>query len=576
MRLNKDFFLSNQQISFLGDGELGGKASGLEFINSILETKIDKEKFAEFEINIPKMIVIKTDVFDDFMRMNKLWNVVFSDKPDDRIALAFQKADLPFNILGDLRMIVNEIKLPLAIRSSSVLEDAINEPFAGTYKTKMIPNNQPDVDTRFRKLVEAIKYVYASTYFKASKKYINATKHEIEDEKMGVIIQEIVGNVCGEEFYPAISGVARSYNYYPTGGAHPEDGVVNLAFGLGKTIVDGGVSWAYTPMFPKIDPLFKSRKEMLKHTQLKYWSVNMGKPAEYNPIKETEYMFENHFMDADNDVTLKKIVSTYDVKNDRIWMGQSGEGPQILTFAPVLKTSIFPLNELVKELMKISEEVLTVPVEIEFAVTFPQNKGERYRFGFLQVRPMVVSSEEVEIHKNDMFGENILVSSSMVLGNGSISNIKDIIYVKPEMFNVKSTNVIANEIEQIDLKLGNENKQYLLIGFGRWGTTDPWAGIPVDWSQIASAKVIVEAAMENMNQEMSQASHFFHNVTSFKVCYFSVPNDGNSEINWQRLSEMIVVEETEFLKHVVCENPLSIKADGRTGIGLIKVGGLEN
>lgn len=572
MELNKKFFELDVPISYLGTGEIGGKANGLESINAVLKSKVDVKEFPEFNISIPKMIVIRTDVFDDFMQLNKLWEIALSDIPDDRIALAFQKADLPFNILGDLRMVVTEIKRPLAIRSSSMLEDAINEPFAGIYGTKMTPNNQPDVDTRFRKLVESIKYVYASTFFKSPKNYIKATKHKTEDEKMAVIIQEIVGEKHGDKFYPEISGVARSFNFYPTGGAKPEDGVVNLAHGLGKTIVDGGVSWAYTPAFPDKDPPFKSVRDLLQQTQLKFWSVNLGKPSEYDPINETEYMFENHILDAEKDGTLKMVVSTYDPQNDRVYVGQGSSGPKILTFAPILKKSHISLNKLVIKLMEVCEEIYKTPVEIEFALTFPKNgEDTKYRFGFLQVRPMVVSSDEVDINENEMIGDNVLVSSNKVLGNGIIKSISDIVYLKQEGFNAKHTYKIAAEIEQINKKLSLENKKYLLIGFGRWGTTDPWAGIPVDWSQISAAKAIVEATMENMVQEMSQASHFFHNVTSFQVSYFSIAYSGKYDINWKKLSELETVEETEFVKHVRTKNPIKIKADGRTGRGVIKL-----
>lgn len=572
MELNKDFFKSDSQISYLGTGEIGGKAKGLEFINSVLNAEINKDDLLDFKVNIPKMIIIRTDVFDNFMNINELWDIALSDTPDHRIALAFQKADLPFNILGDLRMIVKEEKLPLAVRSSSLLEDAMHEPFAGIYGTKMTPNNQTDVDTRFRKLTEAIKFVYASTFFKAPKNYIKATKHKTENEKMAVIIQEVVGKKHDNDYYPEISGVARSYNFYPTGGAKPADGVVNLAFGLGKTIVDGGVSWTYTPAFPQKDPPFKSMGDMLKQTQLQYWSVNLGKPSEYDPINETEYMFQKHISDAEKDGTLKHLVSTYDSQSDRIWPGYSSQGPKIITFAPILKASDIPLNNLIKKLMKACEKALNASVEIEFAITLSDNKYEQpHRFGFLQVRPMVVSSEEIEITENEMKAENILTASNNVLGNGSVTSLTDIVYVKPEKFDPKYTQNIAKEIETINQKLIDSGRQYLLIGFGRWGTTDQWAGIPVDWSQISGAKVIVEAALENMLQEMSQASHFFHNVSSFQVLYFSVPYIQRSNMKWEKLSNMETIAETAFIRHVKTPNPINVKADGRTGKGIIVI-----
>jgi len=570
MQLDKQFFNSEYSISYLGDGKLGGKANGLEYINIIISKEIEEKKFPDFDISIPKMIVIRTNIFDLFMKTNNLYKIALSDASDERIALAFQKADLPFNILGDLRLIVTEVTQPLAIRSSSLLEDAMHEPFAGIYGTKLTPNNQLDVDTRFRKLTEAIKYVYASTFFKAPKNYIKATKNSTEDEKMAVIIQEVVGNEHGNKYYPEISGVARSYNFYPPEEAKPEDGVINLALGLGKTIVDGGVSWAYSPAYPKKNPPYKTIRDMLKQTQLKFWSVNLGQLPEYDPINETEYMIEKYLTEAEEDGTLKQLVSTYDSIADRVWTGQSGSGPRILTFAPILKSETPPLNNLLKEILKVCEKAYSSPVEIEFAITENTNKNKKkYKFGFLQVRPMVVSSEEVKIKENEFEGENVLLSSNHVLGNGSNNEINDIVFLKIGNFQAKYTYKIAKELEEINKKFVAENKKYLLIGFGRWGTTDPWAGIPVDWSQISGAKVIVETSVEQMMQEMSQASHFFHNITSFQVSYFSVPFREHKKIDWDWLYDLDTVEETIFIKHAKTKNPLIIKVDGRTGKGVI-------
>ena len=572
MQLDQDFFNSKHPISFLGEGELGGKAKGLEFIHSIISEEIseEEEEFPDFEITIPKMVVIRTDVFDLFMKTNNLYDIALSDASDDRIAQAFQKADLPFNILGDLRLIVTEVTQPLAVRSSSLLEDAMHEPFAGIYGTKLTPNNQLDIDTRFRKLTEAVKYVYASTFFKAPKNYIKATKNNTEDEKMAVIIQEVVGNEHQKRFYPEISGVARSYNFYPPGEAKPEDGVVNLALGLGKTIVDGGVSWAYSPSFPKKDPPFKSIRDMLKQTQLKFWSVNLGQLPEYDPVNETEYMFEKYLTEAEEDGTLNQLVSTYDAQADRVWTGKSGVGPRIMTFAPILKSETIALNNLIKKLLTVCEGAYNSPVETEFAVT-ENTSGDkpRYKFGFLQVRPMVVSSEEVNIKEKEFEGKNVLLSSQHVLGNGTNNELIDIVYLKIGNFQAKYTYKIARELEEINKKFIAENKKYLLIGFGRWGTTDPWAGIPVDWSQISAAKIIVETAVEQMMQEMSQASHFFHNITSFEVSYFSVPFREHKKIDWDWLYELETVEETTYIRHAKTKKPLSIKVDGRTGKGII-------
>jgi hypothetical protein len=570
MQLSKNFFSDEHPIALLGKGEIGGKAKGLELIHSCLYSKLNGQHYPDFRIGIPKMVVLTTEVFDSFMDSNKLWPLALSNSPDDTIALKFQKTDLPFSILADLRLIATEFKTPLAIRSSSLLEDAMHEPFAGIYGTKMTPNNQFDVDTRFHKLVEAIKYVYASTFFKKAKDYIKATNHSTEDEKMAVIIQEVVGSINGNKFYPEVSGVGRSYNFYPLDNTKSEDGIVNLAFGLGKTVVDGGVSWSFSPAFPQKDPPFKSMTDMLKYTQLKFWSINIGTPPEYNPVKETEFLFQHHFMDARKDNTLDYLVSSYDPQSQRLWIGMDHKSPLILTFSPILKTNSIPLNELLKELLNLAEDYYNTPVEIEFAVSLSSDLQKNpHKFGFLQVRPLVVSSEKILISEEEMFGDQVVISSNKVLGNGQIDYIKDIVFVKPETFETSKTYQMTRELEQINENLVKQSKPYLLIGYGRWGTTDAWAGIPVDWSQISGAKVIVEASKEGINQDMSQGSHFFHNVTSFQILYFSVPYPNSYVFKPEWFSGLNTVNESKFLKHVTTEKPLLIKADGKTGKGII-------
>ncbi|MEE9117954.1 MAG: PEP/pyruvate-binding domain-containing protein, partial [Calditrichia bacterium] len=479
------FFDSGEQITRIGSGEYGGKTNGLIFANEMLNSKFNADDFPNITVNIPTMAVMPTDVFDEFMKKNDLYEIANSDLPDDRIALTFQKADLPFGVLGNLRTLISKVKSPLAIRSSSMLEDALHEPFAGIYSTKMIPNNQGDTDTRFRKLVEAIKFVYASVYFKTAKDYMAATEHKIEEEKMAVIIQETVGNRHGDRYYPELSGVARSYNFYPFGDAKPEDGVVNLAFGLGKTIVDGGVSWVYSPASPKESPPYGSVGELLKQTQTEFWSVNMGKPPAYDPINETEFMNRESITVAESDESLRYVASTYIADSGRVSIGIGNPGPRVINFAYLLQLNDIPINNLIRTLLILCEEALDTPVEIEFAVTFNPT-----RFGFLQVRPMVVSSDEVEVTEDDLIGDNILISSRNVLGNGINNIIQDVVYVNPEKFETKHTPQISNELESINQTLVHLHRPYLLIGFGRWGSSDPWLGIPVNWGQVSGAKVI--------------------------------------------------------------------------------------
>ena len=571
-QFDRKFFSSDNRVSYIGTGSIGGKAQSLVLIDKILNSKeFDKESFTQIDVNVPTLTVLCTDIFDKFMQSNDLYDTAYSDLSDDRISHAFQQAALPFEILGDLRALISEVHVPLAVRSSSMLEDAMFEPFAGIYGTKMTPNNQPDTDTRFNKLIEAIKYVYSSTYFKAAKDYINATKHTIKEEKMAVIIQEVVGVRNMDRFYPELSGVARSYNFYPMGRAKPDEGVVNLALGLGKTIVDGGISWAYSPEYPKVNPPFGSVGEMLKNTQLDFWAVNMGEPPSYNPIMETEYMVQKDLTIAETDGSLRHLASTVDSNSGRLTIGIGAKGPRVMTFAPLLVFDSIPLNNLIIHLLDLCEKALDAPVEIEFAMTFSKTKDgtDIHRFGFLQSRPMVVSTEKIDVRSEDFESENVLVASENVLGNGITDSIKDIVFVKPEKFNPKDTQTIAMELEIINKKLVTDNRSYLLIGYGRWGSSDPWLGIPVNWGQVSGARAIVEAMLENMNVDLSQGSHFFHNLTSFNVCYYSIPYYGKFKIDWDWLSKQSVEQETNFVKHVKLASPLIIKADGRNSKGLI-------
>ncbi|MEK6553125.1 MAG: PEP/pyruvate-binding domain-containing protein, partial [Bacteroidota bacterium] len=338
---------------------------------------------------------------------------------------------------------------------------------------------------------------------------------------MAVIMQEVVGYKYDVRFYPNFSGVARSYNFYPTGRAKPENGVVNLAHGLGKTIVDGGIVWSYSPAFPKAVTPFADPSDILKNTQTKFWAVNMNPVIEYDPTKETEYLIQPDLSEADYDDTLKYIASTYNASSQRIVMGTGNSGPRVINFLQLLSMNEFKFNDLIKKLLEVYEQALGTPVEIEFAVTI-SNEPIKLRLGFLQVRPMVVSDETIDLDESEMYGDDVLVASDRVMGNGLVDNIFNIVFVKPETFDKKDTVKIAAEIDSINKELVNGNTKYLLIGFGRWGSSDPWLGIPIDWGQIAGVKAIVESTLFGINVELSKGSHFFHNLTSFSISYFSI------------------------------------------------------
>lgn len=560
---DRSFFDRESNMCLIGHGEIGGKAQGLASINSIL-SKMDCTGFEEIRVGIPKMVILTTSVFDSFMQNNQLYEIAYSDSSDDRISYAFQKADLPFEVLGDLRALMEQAYTPLAVRSSGLLEDKMHEPFAGVYSTKLIPNNQYDPDIRFRKLAEAIKFVYASTFLKTAKDYCKATGLNIKEEKMAVIIQELVGKRYTDRFYPQLCGVARSYNYYPLRPAKPEDGVVNLALGLGKTIVDGGVSWAYSPAYPTAEPPFGSAKELLKNTQSEFWVVNMGEPPEYDPIKETEYMRVESIVSADRDDALHYLASTYNTFSGRFSPGVGNPGPRALTFSPLLVLKEIPFNKMMIAVLKACEKTFNAPVEIEFAMTF-----DPHRFGFLQVRPLVVPIDELIIEAEELTKPDVIIASESVLGNGVIEGIRDIVYVKPESFELKVSKPIAAELEQINDKLLAANSPYLLIVFGRLGTVDPWLGIPVTWGQVCGARVIVEATQENVKVELSQGSHYFHNIINLGVKYFSMPFTSPYKIDWNWLNGQETVDETQYIRHVKVPSPLKITVDGRNGRGVV-------
>ena len=556
-------------FTYIGGGSIGGKASGLAFIKDSLITRIDSSTFRDIAVGIPTMTVLATDVFDQFMRQNKLYDVALSDMRDDEIAHEFIKAELPADIVGDLMAISNRIQSPLAIRSSSLFEDALHEPFAGVYATKMIPNNQFDPNARFRIMVEAIKFVFASTFFKEAKDYIGTTGQVIENEKMAVIIQEVVGHRYGDRYYPEISGVARSYNYYRTGNARAEDGIVSLALGLGKTIVDSGKCWNYSPTYPRAFPPYINLGEMLKATQTTLWAVNMGKPPEYDPIHETEYLLQANLQQAEADGVLKYLVSTYDYQNDKLSIGMGDPGPRILTFAPILDLGDIPLNNLAKHLLELCEEVMGHQVEIEFAMTINPETGLPARFGFLQVRPMYVSRAMVDVPIEELERPGVLVASEDVLGNGILSNISNIVYLQCGVFNEAESRIIASELEFVNHQLVADGALYLLIVYGRLGTTDPPFGIPVNWWQVSGAKVIVEASLPEMSVELSQGSHFFHNVISSQVGYFSMPRTSKYKIDWEWLNKQPAAKETNFIRYVRLQQPLQVKIDGANGRGVI-------
>lgn len=565
---HRDSFSGNGRFTFIGKGSMGAKASGLANIQDVLR-KIAPSFDPAIRIEIPFFTVVGTDFFDLFLQQNDLLKMAASPGKDADITLAFHRAKLPAELVSDLRAFVAQVRAPLAVRSSSLLEDSLHEPFAGVYGTKMIPNNQPNADGRLLALADAIKYVYASTFLAKARSYLQAVGRASHEEKMAVIIQEVVGTRHNDRFYPHISGVARSFNFYPTGLARPEDGVVGLALGLGKIIVEDGVAWYYSPAYPQANPPYDSVQELLEQSQKEFWALDMARTRKPSSTHEIEHVKKYSLSEAEHDGTLALIASTYKAEDERIVMGITEPGPRLINFAQMLKADLLPLNELLKELLSRSENVLGTMVDIEFALTLPIPRAFPARFGFLQVRPMVISRSLVEVGPEDLLNENVLVASESCLGNGTIDTVRDIVYVKPQTFETRRTQAIARELEQLNADLLAGGLPYALIGFGRWGTTDPSAGIPVNFGQVSGAKAIVETTLPDLNTMLSQGSHFFRNLMSLKILYFSVSHTEKYRIDWEWLDRQKTMAETEFARHVRLDRPLEIRVDGRSGRGVI-------
>jgi hypothetical protein len=560
-------------FAVIGGGEVGGKARGLLSAAKLLAERFPSGGVGELTVDIPRFAVIATEEFERFVADPAVAEAIAEEGPDQRIAHAFQRADLPARLVGDLRAIAEGVHTPLAVRSSSALEDAMFRPFAGVYATKMLPNNQANPDERFRRLVEAVKLVWASTCFAEARAYRRALGADTAPERMAVIIQDVVGRQAGDRFYPVVSGVARSYNFYPSGRARPEDGVLELALGLGKAIVDGNWSWAVCPAYPKAPPPFNNVRDMLAGTQTGFYAIHMGPSLRPDPLREDEFTVRAELSDAEYDGALRFVASTYDAASDRVVPGTGREGPRVLDFAPLLVLGQIPLVEAVRGLLATGEDLCGGPVEIELAVDIDRLGRDPARLGLLQVRPMVVTTEVVDVSAEDLDAPGVLVASDRALGNASVDAISDVVFIDRTVFEPRHTALVAAELQQVNVRLAAEGRPYVLIGFGRFGTSDPWRGIPVVWSQIAGARVIVEAPFEGMPADPSQGSHFFHNLTSFAACYLAAGTAARpGAVDWERLERLPGIGRQRFVRHVRSAEPLAIRVDGRTRRGLVALG----
>lgn len=556
-------------FSRIGDGSIGGKARGLAFINQIIKEYGLFNKFDNAIISIPRTVVISTDLFDEFMETNNLYDIALRDVENDTVLNAFLAAKLPERLKVDLRRVISVFKRPLAVRSSSKLEDSHYQPFAGIYSTYMVPRSQ-DSEQMLRMLCSAIKAVYASVFFKASKAYMNATQNVIDEEKMGIVIQEICGNEYGNMYLPTLSGVARSINFYPIGSEKPEDGIASIGFGLGKLIVDGGVALRFSPKYPKKILQLSSPEMALKQTQKNFYALNTD-PATFSPqVDDGTNLINLDIKEAYGIPDLKMVVSTYDHLNGVLNDGYTDEGIKLVTFSGILKHNTFPLSKILSNLLEIGQKEMNAHIEIEFALNLNTPDGMPKMFNLLQIRPVVEGIQNEIINWDEVDYSKAIVHSMSALGHGVIPDIYDFVYVKPEMFDPSKTLEIAKQVEVVNNRFLDLKKNYVLVGPGRWGSSDPWLGIPIKWSQISEARVIVEAGLENFRVEPSQGTHFFQNLTSFGVAYLTVnPYMNDGLFNIEFLNSIQPSFETDFIRCVTFAKPLTIQVDGKKNLGVI-------
>jgi CheY-like chemotaxis protein len=552
----------------IGSGSLGGKARGLAFVRHLLRKSRLTRRFPGVRISVPPAVVLATDVFDQFLAENNLPEFALHCEDDLEIQRTFLDAPLSSSLSDDLRSFLAEIDHPLAVRSSSLLEDSQYQPFTGVYETFMLGNQQVDLDDRLLALSEAIRRVYASTFSRHAKAYVRATPYRLEEEKMAVILQQVVGTPHGQRFYPDFAGVVRSHNFYPVAPMTFNDGIAAVALGLGRAVVDGGKCLTFCPRYPRNLVQFSTVEDILANSQTEFWALELDGASNGRPGHWHERRFS---LDAaESDGTLRAVASTYSRDNHAVYDGVSRPGARIVTFAPMLKHGTFPLAEILDVLVRAGEDALGNPVEIEFAVRLPRQAGQVADFGFLQIRPLTLARDHEDLSLDDVQPEQLICQSGMVLGNGRIENLHDLVVVDSQRFERSRSQEVAKAVAQFNRRLNDENRPYLLIGVGRWGSTEPWLGIPVEWDEISGARVIVEAGFRDFRVTPSQGSHFFQNLTAFQIGYFTVnPDAGEGSVDWQWLMEQTAIEEQGCVRHLHFAQPIRVVMNSRTSQGVI-------
>ena len=566
----KDRFDQYSNFARIGSGSMGGKGRGLAFIDAMIKRNYTLEDIENSKITIPRTVVLCTDVFTEFMEKNNLYPVGLSDLPDEEILARFLKASLPKKVLSDLFAFLDTVQSPIAVRSSSLLEDSHYQPFAGIYSTYMVPYVEGSRTHRLMLLKEAIKAVYASVYYRDSKAYMTATKNVIDEEKMAVVLQEVCGTQHGDRYYPSFSGVARSLNYYPIGDEKAEEGIANIAMGLGKYIVDGGQTLRFSPKHPN-NVLQTSTIEMaLKETQSYFNALDL-KNTHFSPQTDDGFnLLKLSVKDAEKDGTLRYIASTYDFHTQTLYPNITEPGRRVITFANILEHKVFPLAEILEKLLEISQREMGRPIEIEFAVNLDYSKAHNHTFYLLQIRPIVDQKEMVDETIGDIPTDETILTSNSSLGHGIYNDIYDIVYVKPEHFDSSNNVKIAEEIGALNRWMTETNRPYVLVGPGRWGSSDHWLGIPVKWPQISNARIIVEAGQSDYRIDPSQGTHFFQNLTSFGVAYLTInPYQNDGSYNLEFLNSQAAEHETDFIRHIHFDRPIFGMIVGRSSKGVV-------
>ena len=549
----------------IGAGSLGGKARGLGFVRYLLGYHAAARRFADVHVAVPAAIVLATDCFDRFLGDNDLWGFALRSEDDDEILRRFLRARLPADVVEDLGVFLDMVRWPLAVRSSSLLEDSQYQPFTGVYETFMLGNDHPNPSRRRAQLEAAVKRVYASTFSKRAKAYLRATPYSLEEEKMAVLLQRVVGERHGSRYYPDFSGVARSHNFYPSPPFTSEDGVAAVALGMGRTVVEGEQCLLFCPRYPQHLVHVSSVDEMLAHSQRDFWALELDHGGDEEAMRETRFGIDV----AEADGTLSALGSTYSPETHAVYDGIARSGVRLVTFAPVLKHRLFPLAELLADLLDIGQRGMNRPAEIEFAVRLSNQPSEPHEFGFLQMRPLVISQGFEELDLDAIEPERLLCTSPLVLGNGTVE-LGDVVVVDADRYDRAQSRAVAQDIARYNAELIAADRPYLLIGVGRWGSADPWLGIPVAWEQIAGARVIVESGFRDFRVTPSQGSHFFQNLTSFQIGYFTVNADaGEGFVRWDWLAAQPAVSERGPVRHLRVSPPLVVRMNGKRNQGVI-------